>query len=105
MINIKSISVTFGHEGYIMTELGDRISSEDKEFLTAAVFMGMLAGGMCVGFISDTLGRKKALLISLGINFIAGKTYLYVFVCCSLILTMRCRRQALYPFSRLMLTS
>jgi MFS family permease len=61
--------------GYIMTEMGDRITREDKEFLAAAVFMGMLLGGMVAGYISDAFGRKKALLISLGINFLAGVYY------------------------------
>lgn len=58
--------------GYIMTELGDSITSADKEFLSAAVFMGMLFGGMLTGYISDRFGRKFALLLALGLNFLAG---------------------------------
>jgi MFS family permease len=58
--------------GFIMTELGDTVTQYEKEFLTAAVFMGMLLGGLLCGYLSDIIGRKPCLLYSLGINTIAG---------------------------------
>jgi MFS family permease len=64
-VNINAI-------GYIMTELGDEISRSQKELLTAAVFMGMLAGGLSIGYLADFIGRKRALIYSLLLNVIAG---------------------------------
>lgn len=58
--------------GFIMTELGDTVTQYEKEFLTAAVFMGMLLGGLLCGYLSDVIGRKPCLLYSLGINTMAG---------------------------------
>ena len=87
--------------GFIMTEISS-LTSFDKEILSAAVFIGMLVGGIVGGYFSDNIGRKKALLYSLGINATAGflsaaspdVTYLVVlrviglgiggqFLCCS----------------------
>ena len=56
-----------------MTEMSSSgISQYDKEFLSAAVFMGMLVGGLLGGFVSDRKGRKPCLAVSLLINAIAG---------------------------------
>lgn len=49
------------------------------EFLSAAVFMGMLFGGMLTGYISDRFGRKFALLLALGLNFLAGMFVAFMF--------------------------
>lgn len=57
--------------GFIMTEIPD-ITTEDKEYLSAAVFLGMFFGGIICGFLSDYVGRKPCLLYSLGLNTIAG---------------------------------
>eukprot|EP01038_Epipyxis_sp_PR26KG_P009256 gene9256-12471_t len=57
--------------GFIITEL-DGITSTDKEFLSAAVFMGMLFGGVLCGIMSDRFGRKPCLLLSLGVNLLGG---------------------------------
>lgn len=57
--------------GFIMSEMGD-ISSFDKEFLSAAVFMGMLVGGLASGYFSDSIGRRPCLMYSLALNAIAG---------------------------------
>lgn len=57
--------------GFIMSEM-DSISSYQKEFLSAAVFMGMLFGGVTCGYLSDIVGRRPCLLYSLGVNTIAG---------------------------------
>ena len=60
--------------GFIMTEMErtDNISTFNKEFLSAAVFMGMLLGGVTCGFLSDMFGRKICLLASLFLNAAAG---------------------------------
>lgn len=57
--------------GFILSEMGD-ISSFKKEFLSAAVFMGMLFGGIICGYVSDVIGRRPCLLYSLGLNLLAG---------------------------------
>ena len=57
--------------GFIMTEIPD-ITSRDKEYLSAAVFLGMFFGGIICGFLSDYIGRKPCLLYSLGLNTVAG---------------------------------
>ena len=60
--------------GFIMTEMQktDNISTFDKEFLSAAVFMGMLFGGVVCGYLSDMYGRRVCLLASLLLNASAG---------------------------------
>lgn len=40
----------------------------DAELLTAAVFMGMLLGGMLAGSAADRLGRRWCLIFSLAVN-------------------------------------
>jgi len=57
--------------GFIMTEIPD-ITTKDKEYLSAAVFLGMFFGGIVCGFLSDSIGRKPCLLYSLGLNAMAG---------------------------------
>lgn len=57
--------------GFILSEMSD-ISSFQKEFLSAAVFMGMLFGGIICGYASDVVGRRPCLLYSLGLNLLAG---------------------------------
>ena len=57
--------------GYIMTVFstdGRSLSAAQKEGLTAAVFIGMLAGGLLAGFLADAFGRRRCLLISLAVN-------------------------------------
>lgn len=58
--------------GYIMTEMDGEISRFQKELLTAAVFMGMLIGGLGMGYLADVIGRKVGLIYSLALNVIAG---------------------------------
>lgn len=57
--------------GYIMAEM-DNITTTEKEFLSAAVFIGMLLGSLTWGSFADILGRKPCLLASLGLNAVAG---------------------------------
>eukprot|EP01031_Cornospumella_fuschlensis_P034099 gene34099-41272_t len=57
--------------GFIMAEMND-ISSIDKEFLSSAVFMGMLFGGLLGGYFSDVIGRRQSLLLALLLNAVAG---------------------------------
>lgn len=42
------------------------------EFLTAAVFAGMLMGGVVAGIAADRLGRRFCLLISLSVTLTFG---------------------------------
>ena len=65
--------------GYILPVLsssstsdGIHITDAQKGFLSAAVFVGMLVGGLVCGLLSDRMGRKSMLLASLGINALAG---------------------------------
>jgi len=57
--------------GFIMSKIGS-ISTYEKEFLSAAVFMGMLVGGVACGYLSDIVGRKPCLQCSLVLNAMAG---------------------------------
>jgi len=57
--------------GFIMTEIPD-ITTQQKEYLSAAVFLGMLFGGIICGSLSDYVGRRPCLLYSLGLNALAG---------------------------------
>lgn len=43
-----------------------------SEFLSAAVFIGMLFGGLLCGLLSDRIGRKPCLQYSLLLNAAAG---------------------------------
>jgi hypothetical protein len=44
----------------------------DTEYLSAAVFLGMLFGGIVCGLLSDKYGRRPCLLYSLALNTVAG---------------------------------
>mmetsp|Transcript_8943 Transcript_8943/g.13438 ORF Transcript_8943/g.13438 Transcript_8943/m.13438 type:complete len:486 (+) Transcript_8943:92-1549(+) len=57
--------------GYIMSEMNG-ITTRDKELLSAAVFIGMLLGGLLCGILSDRIGRKPCLQYSLFLNALAG---------------------------------
>lgn len=57
--------------GFIMSEMKD-ISSSDKEYLSSAVFFGMLLGGLFIGGLSDLIGRKPCLFYSLLLNTVSG---------------------------------
>ena len=62
--------------GYILTayesQEGATISSYWKGFLAAAVFAGMLVGGIVCGLVSDVIGRRPCLLVCLALNSIAA---------------------------------
>ena len=57
--------------GYILPELPD-VDVAQKGFLTAAIFIGMLFGGLFCGVIADRYGRRPCLLLSLGITAAFG---------------------------------
>ena len=46
--------------------------NKNKELLNASVFIGMLLGGIIIGYLSDKYGRRPCLLLSLGLNSFAG---------------------------------
>lgn len=51
---------------------GNSASLEGAEYLAASIFLGMLLGGTILGFLSDHIGRRPALLTGLLLNAIAG---------------------------------
>jgi MFS family permease len=50
----------------------DPSSVKQAEYLAASIFFGMLIGGTLLGFLSDHIGRRPALLVGLVINATAG---------------------------------
>lgn len=62
--------------GYIINvmnkEESAKVSEADQGYLSAAVFAGMLVGGLLCGLFSDKLGRKSMYLLSLGLSFLQG---------------------------------
>jgi len=50
----------------------DSSSTEGAEYLAASIFLGMLLGGTLLGFLSDHIGRRPALLAGLSLNATAG---------------------------------
>lgn len=57
---------------FILPELPQAVSNQEKSALNAAVFLGMLVGGVVAGVASDRLGRKPMLLSSLAVNAAFG---------------------------------
>lgn len=53
-------------------DAGDSSSVKQAEYLAASIFFGMLIGGTLLGFLSDFIGRRPALLAGLVINATAG---------------------------------
>ena len=47
-------------------------SMEGAEYLASSIFVGMLIGGTVLGFLSDRIGRRPALLLGLLTNSVAG---------------------------------
>lgn len=61
--------------GYILTVYEDseeKMTPWESSLLTAAVFAGMLGGGMFGGVAGDFYGRKPVLLVTLAINAVAA---------------------------------
>jgi len=56
---------------FILPQLPD-FTDFDKSFLSSAIFIGMLIGGLFFGIASDFLGRKTMLITALLINAIFG---------------------------------
>lgn len=53
----------------------DMFANQDEEgagYLASSIFLGMLIGGTILGFLSDSIGRKPALMIGLLTNATAG---------------------------------
>ena len=49
-----------------------KLTSEDKGWLSAVLFIGMLIGGYGWGSIGDTFGRKNTLVIAMAVNTLFG---------------------------------
>eukprot|EP00937_MAST-01D_sp_MAST-1D-sp2_P006580 g6580.t1 len=61
--------------GYILPVLPAAFtqgSALSKSALSSAAFLGMLIGGCALGFASDSLGRRRCLLLSVGLNALFG---------------------------------
>ncbi|KAF0701059.1 Aste57867_8505 [Aphanomyces stellatus] len=56
---------------YILADYGE-ISPSESSFLTAAVFAGMLVGGLIGGVMADHYGRRPIVLLNLAINSISA---------------------------------
>lgn len=56
---------------YIIPQLPG-VGDNEKAVLSAAVFVGMLVGGVVCGFLGDKLGRRPCLLYSLALNAAFG---------------------------------
>jgi len=48
------------------------LTSEDKGWLSAILFIGMLVGGYTWGSVGDVLGRRKTLIIAMAVNSVFG---------------------------------
>jgi len=48
------------------------LTSEDKGWLSAILFIGMLIGGYIWGSVGDVLGRRKTLIIAMVVNAVFG---------------------------------
>lgn len=58
---------------FVLPQLpADEVSDEAKSFLSASIFLGMLAGGLVFGGASDFYGRKGMLVASLLTNATCG---------------------------------
>jgi VNT family MFS transporter (synaptic vesicle glycoprotein 2) len=57
---------------FILPSIDETITNQEKGALSAAVFVGMLVGGLLAGAASDLFGRKPVLACSLGINALFG---------------------------------
>lgn len=49
-----------------------KLTSGDKGWLTAILFIGMLIGGYVWGAVSDVFGRKKTLIVAMFANALCG---------------------------------
>ncbi|KAK4303361.1 hypothetical protein Pmani_024615 [Petrolisthes manimaculis] len=54
------------------------MSSEDKGWLSAMVFVGMMVGGYIWGVLGDMYGRRNVLIVALLVNGVAGLTSSFV---------------------------
>ena len=73
MLSYLLANTTFKKQMFGESNVDDDISSmEGSEYLAASIFLGMLIGGTCLGFLSDHIGRRPSLLIGLLTNAIAG---------------------------------
>ena len=48
------------------------LSDNEKGWLAAIIFLGMLVGGLLWGTLSDRLGRKRCLIVALVLNSVGG---------------------------------
>mmetsp|Transcript_9437 Transcript_9437/g.15146 ORF Transcript_9437/g.15146 Transcript_9437/m.15146 type:complete len:503 (+) Transcript_9437:23-1531(+) len=72
-VEIISMSYIIADDSFESMLPGDDSGREAQAgFLTAAVYFGMLVGGLLVGFSGDELGRKYTLLLCLACVTIAG---------------------------------
>ena len=70
MLSYLLANPNFHQDMFGQDKSGSKI--EGVEYLASSIFFGMLIGGTILGFLSDFIGRKPALLIGLSTNAIAG---------------------------------
>jgi len=72
MLSYLLANTTFKQQMFEESNIDGTSSTEGSEYLAASIFLGMLIGGTCLGFLSDHIGRRPSLLIGLLTNAIAG---------------------------------
>ena len=65
------VAISIMNVSFILAEMPG-LSRAHKEVLSAAVFVGMLFGGVVCGYFADKVGRKPCLIVSLSVNFVAS---------------------------------
>ena len=71
MLSFLLADPTFRYDMFGRPE-GSGSDMEGAKYLASSIFLGMLLGGIVLGFLSDTIGRRPALLIGLLTNATAG---------------------------------
>lgn len=72
MLSYLLANPKFRQDMFANDDDGSGSNMEGAEYLASSIFFGMLIGGTILGFLSDSIGRKPALLIGLVLNATAG---------------------------------
>ena len=69
---ILMISYLLADQRFRADMFSEDSSMEGAKYLASSIFAGMLIGGTVLGFLSDKIGRRPALLLGLVTNSVAG---------------------------------